>query len=545
MVCSVHHSTLLQCVVHNRLTVTVRDSVMFNVMVRKNSIMGHNCLSQSRRRSTTVASLLSSSSNSYLNTNTYSASASGWTTTTATTASSINQNNSIRHDGDCRRQKHQQQQQQRKSSSSSSSSSSSRYVFDPPTIPSLPVVVVKSFPQQQQQQAVVYSATPQDDDPRQQQRNDPSPKTEKEQQEQQQQHFPIHRIYCVGRNYEEHIREMERHTNNIDCNARGGDSSSSSSSTNSSTNNDVRERTPPVFFTKPVFGGVVVAPGSASSFTTDNNTNVNNNHNNNDDDDVNNNKSKNLIAQVKYPPATNNLHHEVELVVAIGKDAEENKLSPSINEKEAEVCHSSSYYIDPSESSSYIFGFGVGVDLTRRDLQSKSKQMGQPWDTAKYFDQSTPLGPISSVVIDVDGTGSIGTDNSSYVDNILQRLQSEPSIASAATTAMIQLSVNGQIKQRAPLGTMIWNVQEVISELSKYYQLKKGDLILTGTPSGVGPLSVGDHVVGQIIFEEEENDDDDDDGEKNDDDGRPQNQDTDRKVLPGRFYIEPVEFVIV
>ena len=334
-----------------------------------------------------------------------------------------------------------------------------------------------------------------------------------------------------------------------DLNKGIDDGDSSSSSNSSSATKDEHERKPPVFFTKPVFDGVVVAaaPGGSttSSFVVE----------------ADDNKSEKNIAQVKYPPGTNNLHHEVELVVAIGKDAK--------NDEERSR-HTSSrnytYYIDPSESSSYIFGFGIGVDLTRRDLQSMSKSKGQPWDTGKYFDQSTPLSPISSVVVfDVfDGRGGDGsgescsmgsTDKSSYVDEILQRLQSEPQSSLKGTTttktktAMIQLSVNGQIKQRAPLHTMIWNIEGIISELSKYYQLKKGDLIMTGTPSGVGPVVVGDHVVGQIIFEEEE-EENNDDNEQNDDDDNgeqrpPNHQDVDEEGRPGRFYIEPVEFVVV
>ena len=110
---------------------------------------------------------------------------------------------------------------------------------------------------------------------------------------------------------------------------------------------------------------------------------------------------------------------------------------------------------------------------------------------------------------------------------------------------MIQLSVNGQIKQHAPLHTMIWNVEEIISELSKYYRLRKGDLIMTGTPSGVGPLHVGDHVVGKIVFDEVAVDKDEEENEiKENENGRRRPEES-TSSPPSNFYIEPVEFVIV
>ena len=189
--------------------------------------------------------------------------------------------------------------------------------------------------------------------------------------------FPVHRIYCVGRNYAAHRREM------------GGD-----------------DREPPFFFTKPA--DAIVSGGSA----------------------------------IAYPAATDNLHHEVELVVAIGVGGRD---------------------IPVDRALSHLFGYAVGVDLTRRDLQNAAKQKGHPWDSGKAFDQSAPLGPITPCT------------NQSW-------------------SGAIRLTVNGVERQSATLGDMIWNVAEVISECSRLWRLLPGDLIYTGTPEGVGPLVRGDEV---------------------------------------------------
>eukprot|EP00529_Nitzschia_sp_RCC80_P033580 CAMPEP_0113502650 /NCGR_PEP_ID=MMETSP0014_2-20120614/33688_1 /TAXON_ID=2857 /ORGANISM="Nitzschia sp." /LENGTH=211 /DNA_ID=CAMNT_0000397493 /DNA_START=11 /DNA_END=643 /DNA_ORIENTATION=- /assembly_acc=CAM_ASM_000159 len=159
------------------------------------------------------------------------------------------------------------------------------YVFEPPTIPSLPVI----FPYDTRKQA---STTTQQEEEDEDDEEDPN----KSEPQPQLHHFPIHRIYCVGRNYQEHIEEM------------GGDTQVHDSTTTT------KERTPPVFFTKPVLGGVVVAPGSGSASGSASAASSTA-----DDDDNNNNNNKR--TEVKYPPATKNLHYEVELVVAIGKDA--------------------------------------------------------------------------------------------------------------------------------------------------------------------------------------------------------------------------------
>ena len=196
--------------------------------------------------------------------------------------------------------------------------------------------------------------------------------------------FPVHRIYCVGRNYAAHAREM------------GADPA----------------REPPFFFSKPA--DAVVPNG----------------------------------APAPYPPRTANLQHEIELVVAIGEGGRN---------------------IPVASALAHVFGYAVGNDLTRRDLQAAAKAQGQPWDTSKGFDHSAPITAIRRVA-DV-GHPSRGA---------------------------IWLEVNGQPRQRADLCEMIWSVPEIVSELSTLYELKPGDLVFTGTPAGVGPLVRGDSLVGGI-----------------------------------------------
>ena len=196
--------------------------------------------------------------------------------------------------------------------------------------------------------------------------------------------FPVHRIYCVGRNYAAHAREM------------GADPA----------------REPPFLFSKPA--DAVVPNG----------------------------------APVPYPPRTANLHHEIELVVAIGEGGRN---------------------IPVASALAHVFGYAVGNDLTRRDLQAAAKDKGQPWDTSKGFDHSAPITAIRRVA----------------------------DVGHPARGA-IWLEVNGQPRQRADLCEMIWSVPEIVSELSTLYELKPGDLVFTGTPAGVGPLVRGDSLVGGI-----------------------------------------------
>lgn len=206
------------------------------------------------------------------------------------------------------------------------------------------------------------------------------------------QQFPVRRIYCVGQNYGDHVKEM------------GGDPKKNS----------------PVFFSKPANAIVI------------NNESVN------------------------YPLGTDNLHYEVELVVALGSGGSK------ISVESAEQC---------------VFGYAVGIDFTRRDLQAAAKAGGKPWDAAKGFDQSAPISAITPIA---------GTH---------------------PTEGRIWLSVNDEMKQDGDIADMIWSVPEIIAELSKLFELKAGDLIFTGTPSGVSAVVAGDAIkagiadVGEIEFQ--------------------------------------------
>ena len=200
--------------------------------------------------------------------------------------------------------------------------------------------------------------------------------------------FPVHRIYCVGQNYAAHAKEM-------------GSSG----------------REAPFFFSKPADAVVPVAPDTA--------------------------------GKMPYPTATQNLHHEIELVVAIG---------------------SAGKNIAASDAAAHIFGYAIGLDMTRRDLQAEAKKAGRPWSTAKGFDHSAPIGLIHPV----------------------------NAIAALESTAAITLLVNGVVRQQGRLGDMIWNVTETIAYLSTLFALEPGDLIFTGTPEGVGPVVRGDLMLGSI-----------------------------------------------
>ena len=190
--------------------------------------------------------------------------------------------------------------------------------------------------------------------------------------------FPVHRIYCIGRNYAEHAKEM------------GAEPS----------------RSQPMFFMKP-----------ADAIVTDG-------------------------ADVAYPSATRDLHHEVEMIVALANGGRDIPIDRALD------C---------------VFGYGVGLDLTRRDLQAAAKANGHPWDVAKGFDQSAPVSAINPVA-------AIGHP------------------AKGALT----LSVNGDLRQNADIGQMIFGVADIIHALSKLWTLAPGDLIFTGTPAGVAALQRGD-----------------------------------------------------
>lgn len=199
--------------------------------------------------------------------------------------------------------------------------------------------------------------------------------------------FPVHRIYCVGRNYEEHAREM-----------------------------GFTGREPPFFFLKPADAIVAVNAGET--------------------------------GLLPYPSLTANLHHEIELVVAIGKGGKN---------------------ILAADALQHIYGYAVGLDMTRRDLQNDMKKQGRPWCIAKGFDASAPIGPITPAAQAGD-------------------------IAHAA----IWLQVNGTERQRSNLSQLIWNIGEIIEHLSAAWELAPGDLIYTGTPEGVGAVVRGDTLEGGV-----------------------------------------------
>ncbi len=199
--------------------------------------------------------------------------------------------------------------------------------------------------------------------------------------------FPVHRVYCVGRNYAEHALEM-----------------------------GFTGREPPFFFLKPADAVVPVAEGET--------------------------------GLIDYPSLTSNLHHEIELVVAIGTGGRN---------------------ILAADAPRHIWGYAVGLDMTRRDLQNDMKKQGRPWCIGKAFDQSAPIGPI----VPVARTGEL-------------------------TSGAISLSVNGKTRQRSDLKDLIWNVNETIEHLSAAWTLQPGDLIYSGTPAGVAAVVRGDVMEGQV-----------------------------------------------
>jgi fumarylpyruvate hydrolase len=200
--------------------------------------------------------------------------------------------------------------------------------------------------------------------------------------------FPVRRIFCVGRNYAEHAKEM------------GGDVA----------------KEPPFFFTKSADAIVpVVAPD---------------------------------VGSVHYPLATKNYQYELELVVAIGH--------PGV-------------HLPPEKANDIVFGYAVGLDMTRRDLQIDMRERKRPWDIGKSFAEAAPIAPLHPVA----KTGLL-------------------------TRGAVVLEVNGQVKQRGDLADMIWDVPHMLAFLTTMYELLPGDLVFTGTPSGVGPVVPGDQMHGHI-----------------------------------------------
>lgn len=196
--------------------------------------------------------------------------------------------------------------------------------------------------------------------------------------------FPVRRVYCVGRNYAAHAREMGKDP----------------------------DKEPPFFFMKPADG---VVPGGGG---------------------------------IHYPPGTKNYHHELELVVAVHKGGRK---------------------ISVERALEHAYGYAVGLDMTRRDLQLAARDLGRPWDFGKSFDESAPMGPLYPA-----------------------------SAHGHRDKGKIELTVNGEVRQSADLSDLIWSVPETISFLSDYYTLAPGDLIFTGTPAGVGAVVAGDRLVGKI-----------------------------------------------
>lgn len=200
--------------------------------------------------------------------------------------------------------------------------------------------------------------------------------------------FPVRRLYCVGRNYAAHAREM------------GFDP----------------DREPPFFFCKPDNSIVVAPPGQTVEFP--------------------------------YPPQSGNVHHEIELVVAIGRGGRD---------------------IPVDQALQHVFGYAVGLDMTRRDLQFKMRDKGRPWELGKAFDHSAPIGLIHAAA----------------------------DIGHPASGA-IWLQIDGADRQRSDVNALIWSVPEVIANLSTYFELQPGDLVYTGTPEGVGPVERGQTMVGGL-----------------------------------------------
>lgn len=204
--------------------------------------------------------------------------------------------------------------------------------------------------------------------------------------------FPVRRIYCVGRNYAAHAREM------------GFDP----------------DREPPFFFCKPNDAASIV-PVPAG-----------------------------VTVEIPYPSRTENYHYEIELVVAIGKGGRD---------------------IDPADASQHIFGYATGLDMTRRDLQVRMREQGRPWEIGKAFDYSAPIGPITPLA----DSGALG-----------------------AGAGAIALTVDGKTVQASDVTHLIWNVSETIAQLSTLFALQPGDLIMTGTPEGVGAVVPGQTMTGTV-----------------------------------------------
>ncbi|KAG5492662.1 hypothetical protein JKF63_01241 [Porcisia hertigi] len=233
--------------------------------------------------------------------------------------------------------------------------------------------------------------------------------------------FPVRRIFCVGQNYESHAREMG-------C---------------------VVSRTTPFFFMKPT-DSIVTAAG---------------NH-----------RSSNAVVNIRYPPVTESFHHEVELVVALGPPAGKTALSLATTNGSSDIHYTN---IKSEEAHDIIFAYGVGLDMTRRDMQLGAKANGLPWDLAKGADDSAVVGPLlPSDDLEESHPEMFLTPEKDKNDTVCR--------------GSIFLQVNQNERQRSDLYYMSTPIVELIAQLSKYVALQPGDLLFTGTPSGVGAVRRGD-----------------------------------------------------
>jgi fumarylpyruvate hydrolase len=199
--------------------------------------------------------------------------------------------------------------------------------------------------------------------------------------------FPVRRMYCVGRNYVEHAKEM-----------------------------GFTGREPPFFFMKPADALLQVATGT--------------------------------IGEMSYPPGTSDLHHEIELIVGLSKGGAN---------------------IKAADAADHIYGYAVGLDMTRRDLQGEAKKLGRPWEIGKAFDQSAPITPM------------VTKDSVTDIES-----------------KQISLEVNNEVRQQATIAELIWDIGEIIEHLSTYWEMQPGDLIFTGTPAGVAAVGKGDVLRGSV-----------------------------------------------
>jgi fumarylpyruvate hydrolase len=268
-------------------------------------------------------------------------------------------------------------------------------------------------------------------------------------------YFPVRRIFCVGRNYKDHVVEM------------GEDP----------------QRELPCFFMKP--SHAIVPCGSTLQKVT---TMVTGHT-----EQEKSNRDSSSIQPIVYPLATNDLHHEVELVIAIGPTT----CDDAKNNHHVQVGF---HHVSVTDAASIVYGYTIGIDLTRRDIQSVAKKNGLPWCTSKGFDQSAPIGhiyPICNPYIyhELHVPLTTARSETTTCTNSDHTIVDDGAKSTSSSSKKMWLQVNGIQRQMGlPIEQMIWSVPEIISILSHQFTLHAGDIIYTGTPAGVGPLRPGDHV---------------------------------------------------